>query len=37
LLEGKAAEALATFREVDIEGFRLWGVAMAEHTLGHAK
>ena len=36
LLEGKAAEALATFRLVDIEEFRLWGVAMAEHTLGHA-
>jgi TolB-like protein/Tfp pilus assembly protein PilF len=36
LLEGKAIEALATFRKVDNEGFRLWGIAMAEHTLGHA-
>src|SRR6266404_169176 len=35
LLEGKAIEALATFRKVDNEGFRLWGIAMAEHTLGH--
>ena len=37
LLEGNAAEALTTFRRVDFEGFRLWGVAMAEHTLGHAQ
>jgi TolB-like protein/Tfp pilus assembly protein PilF len=36
LAEGKAIEALAKFREVDNEGFRLWGIAMAEHTLGHA-
>jgi TolB-like protein/Tfp pilus assembly protein PilF len=32
LLEGKALEALATFRQKKDEG----GVAMAEHTLGHA-
>ena len=37
LLEGKSTEALATFRQVNIGGFRLSGVAMAEHTLGHAK
>jgi TolB-like protein/Tfp pilus assembly protein PilF len=36
LLEGNAIEALAAFREVDNEGFRLWGIAMAEHTLDHA-
>jgi TolB-like protein/Tfp pilus assembly protein PilF len=36
LLEGKAIEALATFRKVDNEGFRLWGIAMAKHTLNHA-
>jgi len=36
LLEGKAIDGLATFRKVDNEGFRLWGIAMAEHTLGHA-
>jgi TolB-like protein/tetratricopeptide (TPR) repeat protein len=36
LLEGNAAAALASFRRVDIAVFRLWGVAMAEHTLGHA-
>ena len=33
LLEGKAAEALAIFRKLD----SLRGIAMAEHTLGHAK
>ncbi len=37
LLEGKAAEALATARRNDFESLRLQGVAMAEHTLGHAK
>jgi eukaryotic-like serine/threonine-protein kinase len=46
LLEGNATEALATFRQVRDEEVRLWGglamaglwgVAMAEHTLGHAK
>ncbi len=35
LLEGNAAQALATFRQVTDEGNRLWGIAMAEHTLGH--
>ena len=37
LLEGKAAEALATYGKLDREAFRLSGIAMAEHTLGHAK
>ena len=37
LLEGKPAEALQTFRKMDHEVFRLAGVAMAEHSLGHAK
>ena len=37
LLEGKAAEALATARENDFESLRLQGIAMAEHTLGRAK
>jgi len=37
LLEGNATQALATFRQVSDEGNRLFGVAMAEHTLGHSK
>jgi TolB-like protein len=37
LLEGDAAQALATFRQVGVEGLRLSGVAIAEHSLGHAK
>jgi TolB-like protein/Tfp pilus assembly protein PilF len=37
LLEGDAAEALATARKIGIEAFRLTDVAMAEHSLGHAK
>jgi len=36
LLEGNAAQALATFRKVDDEAFRLYGTSMAEYTLGHA-
>jgi len=35
LLEGNAAEALATARKIGIEFFRLTDVAMAEHSLGH--
>lgn len=35
--EGNATEALATFRQVTDEEIRLYGVARAEHTLGHAK
>jgi serine/threonine protein kinase/Tfp pilus assembly protein PilF len=37
LLEGKPQDALSTYRHVDDEGFRLIGIAMTEHTLGHAK
>ncbi|MDP9087551.1 MAG: TIR domain-containing protein [Pseudomonadota bacterium] len=37
LLEGNAAAALATARKIGIEAFRLTDVAMAEHSLGHAK
>lgn len=37
LLEGNAAEALATARKIGTEPFRLTDVAMAEHSLGHAK
>ncbi len=37
LLEGSPADALRTYRQVGFEGFRLQGVAMAEHTLGNAK
>ena len=37
LVEGNATEALATFRRVSDEGNRLLGVALAEHTLGHAR
>jgi adenylate cyclase len=36
LLEGNAAEALAVFRKDSLAGLRLAGIAMAEHTLGHA-
>jgi serine/threonine protein kinase/TolB-like protein/Tfp pilus assembly protein PilF len=35
--EGNATEALATFRQVSDGEVRLWGIARAEHTLGHAK
>ena len=37
LLEGKAAEALVTFRRIPTESARLTGVAIAEHTLGHVE
>jgi TolB-like protein/Tfp pilus assembly protein PilF len=37
LLQGKAAEARDTFRKIDFEAFHLYGIAMAEHTLGNAK
>jgi serine/threonine-protein kinase len=37
LLEGNATESLATYRQVSDKEVRLWGVARAEHTLGHAK
>jgi len=35
LLEGKFTEARDNFRKSDFEGFRLPGIAMAEHSLGH--
>jgi len=37
LLEGKAAEALVTFRQIPTESVRLAHVAIAEHTLGHVE
>lgn len=38
LVQGKGQEALDAFRKMgDVEGFRSAGIAMAEHTLGHAK
>ena len=37
LEEGNATEALTTYRQVSDEEVRLYGVARAEHTLGHAK
>ena len=37
LLEGHAAEALATSRKIEPEAFRLQGIAMAEHTLRNVK
>jgi TolB-like protein len=37
LLDGHAAEALATFRKIDDAAFRLAGGAMSEHSLRHAK
>jgi tetratricopeptide (TPR) repeat protein len=37
LIEGKASEALITFRQNGDEVIRLAGSAMAEHALGHAK
>jgi TolB-like protein len=37
LLEGNAAEALTTAHKIGREAFRLTDVAMAEHSLGHAK
>ncbi|HMK87208.1 MAG TPA: protein kinase [Steroidobacteraceae bacterium] len=37
LLEGRAEDALATCRKIDNEGYRLYGIAMAEHTLKNPK
>jgi len=37
LLEGNARDALSTYRQVDDDGFRLYGIAMTEYSLGHAK
>jgi serine/threonine-protein kinase len=37
LLQGEGEEAREAFRRIDLESIRLMGIAMAEHTLGHAK
>jgi serine/threonine protein kinase/Tfp pilus assembly protein PilF len=37
LYQGNAKEALVTFQSLSEERLRLFGVALAEHTLGHAK
>jgi TolB-like protein len=37
LLEGKASEALTMFSKIEVEDYRLAGVATAEHALGNAK
>jgi TolB-like protein/Tfp pilus assembly protein PilF len=37
LLQGKGQEALEMFRRINQDGFRLAGIAMAEHTLGRAQ
>jgi hypothetical protein len=37
LLEGNAPAALASFKQLTKPEFRLSGIVMAEHSLGHAK
>jgi hypothetical protein len=37
LLQGRAADALATSRRLSFEPYRLTLVALAEHALGHAR
>jgi TolB-like protein len=37
LLENRAADALATFRQIGDDVFSPTGIAMAEHSLGHPK
>jgi TolB-like protein len=37
LIEGNAVGALASYHKVNYEGFRSTGIAMAEHSLGHAQ
>jgi TolB-like protein/tetratricopeptide (TPR) repeat protein/predicted Ser/Thr protein kinase len=37
LLQGRGLDALEAFRKIDQDGFRLAGIAMAEHSLGHAQ
>lgn len=37
LLEGKYQEALEAFRKIDQDIFRLPGIALTQHSLGHAK
>ncbi len=35
LVRGKAQQSLATYKKINDEAFRLAGVAMSEHSLGH--
>ena len=37
LLDGHSEEARSLFQRISLEGFRLTGTAMAEHSLGHAR
>jgi TolB-like protein/DNA-binding winged helix-turn-helix (wHTH) protein len=37
LLEGRSEEALQLFQRIPLEGFRLTGTAMAEHSLAHER
>jgi TolB-like protein len=37
LLQGKGPEALAAFQRIDSGAFRLYGIAMAQHTLGNVE
>ncbi len=37
LLQGQAQEAIKVAQKIDLAAFRLTVIAMAEHTLGHAK
>jgi serine/threonine protein kinase/TolB-like protein len=37
LLQGKGQEALEVFQRIDSGAFRLYGIAMAQHTLGNVK
>jgi TolB-like protein/Flp pilus assembly protein TadD len=37
LLQGQGEQAREAFRKIELEGLRLAGIAMAEHTLGHVK
>ena len=37
LLQGQAQEAIKVARNIEDDAIRLTGIAMAEHTLGHAK
>jgi tetratricopeptide (TPR) repeat protein len=37
LLEGRSEEALQLYQRINLEGFRLTGTAMAEHSLAHER
>jgi TolB-like protein/DNA-binding winged helix-turn-helix (wHTH) protein len=37
LLQGRPEEALQLFQRINLDGFRLTGTAMAEHSLGHER